>query len=308
MHKHSHHHEHAHSRHKDKASRNKRRIALTLIFTTAYMVAEIVGGITSNSLALLADAGHMLSDVVALALSLFAIWIAQKPPNSRQSFGYHRAEILVALINGVTLIGISIVIFYEAIQRLKSPEPIEGSTMMLVALGGLAINIVGLALLYKGRSDNLNIKGAWLHVLMDTFGSIGVVLSGIMIWAFEMTIFDPIASMVISGLVIYSAWSLIKETVAVLMESAPGHIDPDLLREALLSTEGVFEIHDLHVWTIATGLESMSCHVIAQTAVDHPQLLYRLRHMLSDKFHLNHVTIQIENEGFEEQVHWHCQN
>lgn len=304
-HDHSHNHSHGHVK---ATHNNKKRVALTLVFTTLYLGAEIVGGIVSNSLALLADAGHMLSDVVALALSLFAIWLAQKPPTPRQSFGYYRIEILVALINGVTLIGISLYIIYEAVLRFQQPEEVGGATMMIVALGGLVINLIGLALLHQGRSDNLNIRGAWLHILMDTFGSIGVVLSGIMVWFFDLAIFDPIASIAVSLLVIYSAWSLIKETVAVLMEAAPGHIDPDALREALLAVEGVQEIHDLHVWTITSGMESMSCHVVAKSHIEHHALLSSLRQMVSKKFHLNHVTIQIEDEGFEEQQHFDCQN
>lgn len=306
-HNHKHGHGHAHS-HPKPSHNNKQRVALTLFFTTLYMVAEIVGGIYSNSLALLADAGHMLSDVVALALSLFALWIALKPATPRQSFGFYRVEILAALINGVTLLGISLYIFYEAIGRLQAPEEIESSMMILVALGGLVVNLIGLGLLHKGRDDSLNIKGAWLHVLTDTLGSIGVVISGIFIWAFGWTIFDPIASMIISALVVFSAWSLIKETVAVLMESAPGHIDPDAVLEAMLNTDGVQEVHDLHVWSITSGMESLSCHVIAQAGFDHLDLLYKLRCLLSKKFKLNHVTIQVENEGFEEEVHWRCQN
>lgn len=305
----SQHHQHSHGHnHHVPGHNNQRRVALTLVSTSIYMFAEIIGGFYSNSLALLADAGHMLSDVAALALSLFALWITKKPATPRQSFGYYRVEILAALVNAVTLVGVSLYIFYEAIERLQQPEEIQAPIMILIAVGGLLVNLFGLALLHKGRSDSLNIKGAWLHVLTDTLGSIGVVISGFFVWAFGWTIFDPIASIVISALVVFSAWSLIKETVSVLMESAPGHIDPDAVREAILKVDGVGEIHDLHVWSITSGMESLSCHVVAQPDFDHLELLYKLRCLLSKDFKLNHVTLQIENEGFEEEVHWRCQN
>ncbi len=298
---------HNHSHSVDRHSKNKKRILITLFFTALYMFAEGIGGYFSNSLALLADAGHMLSDVASLALSLFAIFIAAKRPGPRSTFGYYRAEILAALINGVTLVVLAIIIFKEALERLQNPEQVQGGLLVTIALGGLIINIIGLFVLHKGKSENLNIKGAWLHVLMDAFGSVAAVLSGILILAFDWYFFDPIASMVISILVIYSAWSLLKETVAVLMESVPRHIDPDKVHFSVLGLNSVAQIHDLHIWTITSGMDSLSCHVVTDKTLSNDEVLYNICDLLKKRFDIEHVTIQIEPENFGMHTNWHCQ-
>lgn len=285
-------------------ARNRRSLALMLVLVAAYMVAEVVGGLLTNSLALLADAGHMLSDAGALALSLFAIWIGAKPATSRHTYGYYRTEILAALANGATLLAISVYIFYEAYQRLGEPPEVQGALMMAIAVGGLVINLIGLWVLNAGRGESLNVQGAWLHVLGDALGSVGAIVAGALIWAFGWNWADPAASVIIGVLVIYSSWALLKETVAVLMEGAPGHIDVDEVRASLREVEGVRAVRDLHVWTITSGLVAMSGHVVV--APDHYReaTLARLRALLHERFDISHSTIQLETEDFAE-AHGH---
>jgi cobalt-zinc-cadmium efflux system protein len=265
------------------------------------MVAEVVGGILTNSLALLADAGHMLSDAASLALALFAMWIAQRPPTAERTYGYYRAEILAALFNGASLVAISVYIFYEAYQRFAEPPEVTGPLMMGIAVGGLVINLIGLWLLHGGRADNLNVRGAWLHVLGDTLGSVGAIGAGALIWAFGWNWADPLASVIIAVLILFSAWNLLKESVAVLMEGAPGHIDVDDVRDAIRGVEGVQAVHDLHVWTISSGLVSLSAHVDVASLDNYAHLLGHLRHMLDDEFGIGHSTIQIEPEEYEHE-------
>lgn len=264
----------------------------------AYMVAEVVGALLTNSLALLADAGHMLSDAGALALSLFALWIARRPPTPTLTYGFYRTEILAALVNGAALVAISVYIFAEAIRRMGAPPEIEGGWMMVVAAGGLAVNLIGLWILSSGRSESLNVRGAWLHVLTDTLGSVGTLAAGALILGFGWWWADPVASIAIAVLVLYSSWALLRETVAVLMEGAPGDIDVDEVREALHSVPGVDSAHDLHVWTITSGMVSLSAHVVAQEPNADGLLLERIRRMLHDRFGIDHITVQVEPADF----------
>ena len=238
----------------------RKRLALVLPLMAVYMLAEVVGGWLTNSLALLADAGHMLSDVAALALTLFAMWIARRPATATATFGYYRAEILAALANGATLVAVALYVFVEAWQRLRDPPPVLGGEMLAVAFGGLIVNGVGLWVLDGSRSDSLNVRGAWLHVLGDAFGSVGAIASGALIWAFGWNWADPVASAAIGLLILHASWALIKEAVAVLMESVPGHVDLDAIRGALRGIEGVEAVHELHVWSISSGMGSLSCH------------------------------------------------
>ncbi len=290
MHRHHHHHRRGHSK----------RLAITLGLTTAYMIAEVVGGLLSNSLALLADAGHMLSDVAALGLSLFALRAATRPATSSQTYGYYRAEILAALVNGAALVVLSVFIVLEAIERLAAPPEVKGGLMLAVATGGLVMNLVGLRVLGSSSGDSLNIRGAWLHVLTDALGSVGAIVSALLVWLLGWTWADPAASVLIALFVVYSAWMLLKETGAVLMEAAPGHIDVDEVRAAMAALPGVLEVHDLHVWTITSGLESMSAHVVTDQGVNSQSLLGELRRVLAGRFGIHHVTIQVETAGFEE--------
>ncbi len=303
-HAHSHGHAHGHDHAHGPASARRgqrRRLALTLAFTSAYMVAEVVGGLWTGSLALLADAGHMFADVGALALSLFALWLAEQQAPADRTYGYYRIEILAALANGAALIAVAGGLFLEAIERLGEPPPVLGGPMMLIALGGLAVNGVGLAVLHGGRGESLNLRGAWLHVLSDALGSVGAISAGALIWAFGWRWADPVASILIGLLVVRSAWALVREAVAVLMEGAPGHIDVDEVRDALRGSDGVESVHDLHVWTITSGLVALSCHVCAHDHVPARELLARLQALLHTRFGIDHVTIQIEPPDFEER-------
>ncbi|MBD0319048.1 MAG: cation transporter, partial [Gemmatimonadetes bacterium] len=225
-----HHHGHAHGH----SHANRRRLAVVLVLAAGYMLAEAVGGYVAGSLALLADAGHMLSDVGALALSLFAAWIAHRPANARRTYGYHRTEILAALLNGSTLIAISIFIFVEAFRRLSDPQPVQGALVMWIAVGGLLVNLVGLRVLHGGRDQNLNVRGAWLHMLTDALGSVGAIAGGLAVWAFGWRWADPAVSIAIAVLVLYSSWHLLKESVGVLLEGTPAHIDLSAVRGAML--------------------------------------------------------------------------
>ncbi|HEX7005124.1 MAG TPA: cation diffusion facilitator family transporter [Trueperaceae bacterium] len=273
----------------------RNRLAAVLVLVLLYAVAEVVGGLLTNSLALLADAGHMLSDAGALALSLFAVWIAKKPATSGHTYGYYRSEILAALVNAATLVAISAYIFYEAFRRLGSTLEVEGGAMMLVALGGLMVNVAGLAILHGGRDESLNVRGAWLHVLTDALGSLGAIVAGGLIWLLGWNWVDPLASVLIGVLVTYSAWGLLKETVNVLLEGAPPDIDVDVVRARLLGCTGVDDVHDLHVWTITSGMPALSAHVVVRREQFRQETLVRVRECLHEEFGIDHVTIQLEH-------------
>ncbi len=262
------------------------------------MLAEVVGGIAADSLALLADAGHMLSDVAAIALSLAALWISERPASAKQTFGYHRAEILAALANGALLGAISIYIVVEAIARFSTPEHVNGELMLIVAVGGLFVNLAAMAILHGGAKDSLNIRGAWLHVMSDVLGSIGAIVAGGLVWAFGWDWSDAVISIVISLLIVWSGWGLLRESVSILMESAPKDIDVDEVRIAMIDVGGVLSVHDLHVWTIGNGLFALAAHVVSTNAPPHGDLLAEFRTLLHERFGIDHITVQIEPEEF----------
>ncbi len=279
---------------------NQRRLSITLVLVVVYMVAELVGGMLTNSLALLADAGHMLGDAAALGLALFALWFARRPASSKHTFGYYRTEILAALANGATLIAVAGIILIEAIQRLGQPPDVEGGLMTGIAAGGLVVNLLGLWILSGGRHDSLNIRGAWLHVFTDMLGSVQAIVAGVLILKFGWTWADPVASILIAVLVVYSAWALLKESVAVLMQRAPGHVDIDELRAGILALDGVAGVCELHVWTITSGMDSMSAHVVVEDGRGDRLMLQQVRDLVHERFGIDHVTIQLEPEAFEE--------
>ena len=287
---------HHHHDHDGGRATHARPIAITLGLVVLYMVLEVVGGLLSGSLALLADAGHMLSDAGALALTLFAMGVARRPPTPERTYGYYRAEILAALVNGATLVAIALLIFVEAYERLSQPREVEGPLMMAVATGGLVVNVVGLWLLHGGRDANLNMHGAWLHVLSDALGSVQAIAAGALIWAFGWNFVDPIASVMIGLLVIYSSWSLIQQSVAVLMEGTPGHIKVDEVRSALLRLPDVSEVHDLHVWTISSGFVTLSAHLTCLDPAKRDDVLQAAQHVLASRFHIRHTTIQLDRD------------
>ena len=303
---HGHHHGHGHAHGRESAetrARNVRRLSIVLALAAAYMVAEVVGAALTNSLALLADAGHMLSDSGALALSLFAIWIAQRPPTLTHTYGFHRTEILAALVNGATLVAVALFIFVEAWGRFREPREVQGVLMMGIATGGLVVNLLGLWILNAGRTGSLNMRGAWLHVLSDALGSMGAILGGFLIWAFGWAWADPAVSVLIGLLVVFSSWNLLRETVSVLMESAPAGVDVDAVRDTMVGVPGVAAVHDLHVWSITSGMVALSAHVQIGDGTEGSTgntLLATLRDRLHESFNIDHVTIQLEHDGFAE--------
>lgn len=273
-----------------------KRVLLVLCLTAAYMIAEAVGGFLSNSLALLADAGHMLADVAALSTSLFAFILSSRPPNVRATFGYYRAEVIAAFFNGLVLLLVSFFIIKEAIMRFFEPTEVESGLMIGVALGGLVINIVGLSLLHRDKSKNLNVRGAWLHVFSDTLGSVGVVISGTLISLFGWGLADPIASIAIAGLVSYSSLKLILDTLNVLMEHTPAHIDPEAVVQSMLQIPKTAAVHDLHIWSITSGKEALSAHVLVEQGANNDIVLHQLQELLAHVYGIKHVTIQIETQ------------
>jgi len=292
MHDHCHHHGHAHSA--ESRARNRSRLTLTMGLTVVYMFAEAIGGWWSDSLALLADAGHMFSDAAALGLSLFALWIAQRPPTPQHSYGYYRAEILAALANGAALVAISIFICFEAIGRLREPHVVAGPIMMGIAAGGLVVNVIGLAILHGGRQGSLNVQGVWLHLLTDALGSVAALAAGGLVWAWGWEWADPVASMLIGALVIYSSWSLLRDAINILMERTPPHIDVGEVRQTILGLAGVCGVHDLHVWTITGGMESLSAHVTIAAGQSSRAALEAIGEALKREYGIEHSTIQLE--------------
>lgn len=295
-HDHDHAHGHGHHHHVDADGTNTRRLSIVLGLTALYTLAEAVGGWISHSLALVADAGHMLSDVAALGLSLFALWISRRPPTPSRSYGYHRTEILAALANAATLIGISVWVVIEAIRRMQQPPEVAGRLVMGIAAGGFVINVAGMLVLSGGRKSNLNIRGAWLHVATDALGNIGTVAAGAAVAFLGWQWADPAASIVIALLVCYSAWSLLTESLDVLMEGTPSNIDPEQVRAALAGVNGVLAVHDLHIWSIASGRISMSAHVGVDGCRPDREVLPDLCTVLREQFQITHVTLQLENE------------
>jgi cobalt-zinc-cadmium efflux system protein len=290
---------HDHPRSSSAAS-NQARLSVALGLAAAYMIAEVIGGLWTGSLALLADAGHMLSDVVALSLSVLAIRLAQRPATPQQTYGHHRTEILAALTQGLLLVGVAVYVFMEAAERIQSPQPVLGGPMLAIASGGLLVNLAGLWVLNEGRHHSLNVRGAWLHVLSDALGSIGAIAAGALVWGFGWYWADPAASALIAVLVVYSAWTLLREAVAVLMEWAPGHVDVQQVEGCIAALPGVLAVHDLHVWTISSGMIALSGHVVAQNPATHGKLLQEISDLLHRRFEISHATIQIEPEDFDE--------
>ena len=289
-------HEHNHHATRADVAGNRRRLTLALILTATYMVAEIVGGLLANSLALLADAGHMFSDAAALGLSLVAVMLAQRPATSQRTYGFHRAEILAALSNGAALVALSVLIAREAWERLAEPPEVQGGLMLAVACGGLAINFANLMILSGGRKQSLNVRGAWLHVMADALGSVGAIAAGAVIYFFDWRWADPAASFVIAALVLYSSWGLIRETLDVLMEGVPKGISIDEVTDALKELPGVVDAHDLHIWSLTSGRNIATTHLVIDEEADHQRVIDQANRTLSERFSIAHATIQVEHD------------
>ncbi len=296
-------HTHSGDGRRDERSLGKLKLALGLTFV--YMLAEAVGGWFANSLALIADAGHMLTDVAALSLTLAAIWFASRPATAKKTFGYYRLEILAAFVNGIALVLISLWVIYEAFERWNAPPEIKGFELTAVAVGGLLVNLVCAYLLHGDHTHDLNMRGAWLHVVGDALGSVVAIAAGVSILTLGWTWTDALGSFLISLIIIFSAWNLIKESVNVLLEGTPAHINLAAVEDTILETSGVAGVHDLHIWTIASGLEALSAHIIYSQATPQPELLKNLRRKLHDGFGIDHLTIQMEtHEPEDETVHF----
>jgi cobalt-zinc-cadmium efflux system protein len=274
---------------------NRRRLIAVLALTLAYMLAEAIGGFVTNSLALLSDAGHMLADVASLLLALLALWFAARPVTTRKTYGYYRMEILAALANGAALVVISLLISYEAFQRIKAPENVRGFEVMLIAIGGLVINVVSAFVLHSASAENLNMRGAFLHVMGDALGSVGAIVAGFLIWRWGLLLADPLISIAMCLLIIYSSWRLILESMNILLEGTPSHINIHAVVEAMHAVPGVSSVHDLHVWTISSGMDALSAHVTIEPGVSHKAALEGLQEQLRSGFNIGHLTIQIES-------------
>ncbi len=295
-------HDHRHRR----SSESWRRLSFVLVLTAIYMIAEMLGGLWTGSLALLADAGHMLTDVVALILALIAVWFGSRPATSSKTFGYYRLEIIAALVNGVALIVISILIFYGAYKRWLLPPVVRSGPMIVVAAGGLLVNLICAWILHSHNEVDLNLRGAWLHVVGDALGSVAAIVAGALMSLFGWYAADPLFSIIISLMIIWGSVRLIREATNVLLEGTPAHINLAAVEDAILNTVGVNDVHDLHVWTITSGREALSAHVIHGSNISQPDLLRELRVKLHDRFGVDHLTIQMETPDSEDDTFHFC--
>lgn len=287
------HHDHIHEHD------NSKGLLVVLIVTAFYMIAEFLGGVYTNSLALTADAGHMLADVGALALSFFALWLTTKKAPLKNTYGYFRAEIFAAFINGIALVIIALTIIYAAYFRIIMPQKVNSLVMVIIAFGGLLVNIIGASILHGGSKENLNVRGAFLHIIGDLLGSIGAIVAGLVIYFWHFYPADPIISVIIAGFVLYSSINLTNSAGQILMEVAPAHIDVKEIKKEILKFKEVKDIHDLHVWSISSRKISLSVHLVAEFT-NNEKILCEVNNLLKDKFGITHSTIQIEPENFHE--------
>ena len=283
------------------ASVHQRNLLIALFITGAIMVAELIGGLLSNSLALLSDAGHMFMDVLALLLSFFALRFATRPATDKQTFGFYRLEILAALINGTVLLILSLVIFYEAYQRFLEPREIKGIIMLGVAAIGLGANIASALVLRRGSHESLNVKGAFLHVIGDLLSSVGVILGGAIILLAGWKRIDSIISFAIGGIILIGAYKLVMESVNILLESTPKEVDLNEVIDEVKAIEGVRDLHHVHLWTITSGIYALSAHVLIEDQMTSrsSQILEYINRFLRDRFNIDHTTIQFECEACE---------
>ena len=276
-----------------------RPLAIALAITFLYFVVEVAGGILTNSLALLSDAGHMLSDIAALGLSLVAFQISKRPATSKRTFGYHRFEIVAALVNGLVLWLIVGVIFHEAYQRFFTPPEVQSLGMLIIATIGLGVNIAAGLILYRSHHKSLNVHSAFLHVVGDALGSVGAIIAALVMLSTGWYLADPLISFLIGGLILYTSWGLIKESADILMQSVPRGISLDEVQNSMESVNGVLKVHDLHVWAVTSGVFTLSAHAVINGDNDFHQVLSELEKALSEKFAIRHTTIQLETKSRE---------
>ncbi|MEX2414970.1 MAG: cation diffusion facilitator family transporter [Paenibacillaceae bacterium] len=296
---HSHDHSHGHSHHH--MPNNKKGLMIALIITAGIMLLEFFGGLFTNSLALLADSGHMLSDVGALALSLMAIWFAVRPPSPNKSYGFYRFEILAALMNGLTLFLVCGFIIWEAYDRFLDPPMVASGSMMVIACIGLLANILSAwSLMRQGDvKHNINVRSAYLHIIGDALGSVGAIIAGLLMLIFSWYIADPIISVIVALLILKSAWNVMKTAVHILMEGTPITVDYIDVERTLLGIVGVKNVHDLHIWTITSGLDSLSCHLLIEDSSDSQAILQSAIHIIEDTYKIKHTTIQVEKSNLQ---------
>jgi len=287
--------EHIHGSH-SLIKTNQRRLLVALSITGLMTIVELAGGLISNSLALIGDAGHMFTDTLALGLSLFALNLAKRPASQTKTYGYYRAEILAALINGTILVLVSAYIFYEAYHRFVEPPEVRGGLMLIVAAIGLAANVVGISVLRTASGKNLNVRGALLHMWSDTLSSVGVIAAGVIILLTGRTIADPIISIVIGILILRGAGGLVWEAINILLEAVPKHLDIGKISDAIRNIKGIKDVHDVHLWAITSGMYAMSCHLLIEDQVvsNCTQIVDEVNHTLSSKFGISHSTVQLE--------------
>jgi cobalt-zinc-cadmium efflux system protein len=281
---------------------SRRALGLVLALTVAYTGAEIAGGLLTGSLALLADAGHMLGDSAALALALGAAWLATRPATPERSFGFRRAEILAALANGVALVAIAIWVFVEVIRRLDHPPHVLGGWMLLVAGIGLGVNLAAARILARAGEENLNVQAALRHVFADLAASVGVAVSALVIITTGWRQADPIAGLAIAFLILASSWTILRDSVAILLEAAPAGLDAEEVGRRMAEAEGVVEVHDLHIWTITSGFPTLSAHVLVRKGDDCHARRHELEQLLANEFQLTHTTLQVEHVGGHERL------
>jgi cobalt-zinc-cadmium efflux system protein len=273
-----------------------RPLKITLVIVLVVMVAEVVGGILSNSLALIGDAGHMLTDALALGLSLIALTLARRPATPTRTFGYHRAEIMAALANGAILVLVSAYIFYEAYQRFSFTQEVASPLMIMVAVIGLVANFIGILVLRKSSHGSLNVKAAFWHIIGDTLSSVGVIIAGIIILFTDWYIVDPILAVVIGCVILWGAFRIVREAADILLESVPGHIRIKDVTGAIQKIAGVKDLHDVHIWTITSGIYAMSAHlnIEDQMVSESNTIVTRVHELLAGEYNITHTTLQLE--------------
>ncbi|KIL41218.1 cation transporter [Gordoniibacillus kamchatkensis] len=288
-----------HLEHVKEQSRSQRTLWITLVLTVFFTVVEIIGGVASNSLALLSDSAHMISDVLALGLSMLALYLARRPPNKRFTFGYLRFEIIASFLNGLALAVIAIGIFVEGIQRFLHPQPIEFTTMITIASIGLVVNIVLTVVLHRSMEDeeNLNVQSALWHFIGDLISSIGVIVSALFIYWTGQRWFDPLVSIVIGCILVTGGYKIIRESYFILMESVPDKFDLDEIRRDLAAVEGVEDVHETHLWAISTDHYSLTAHVFVDPAIQPFCIILAINETLKEKYGITHSTIQMEHAG-----------
>lgn len=287
-------------------ARHKARLLAAFALLAVFMVVEVAAGLITNSLALLSDAGHMLTDVIGLGMALAAIQLAQRSTRSNNTFGLYRLEILAALANAVLLFGVALYVLYEAVQRLSEPPEVLGAQMLLVAVLGLAANLVAFALLREGSKESLNVEGAYLEVLSDTIGSVGVIVAAILLEVTGWGWIDPVVGVGIGLFILPRTWKLGAKAIRILVQAAPPDLDLDSVRTALAAIPGVTDVHDLHVWTLTSDMEVATAHLVVSSEADSHGVLDRARQMLAEDHHIDHATLQVEPDTHEgcDEVAW----